>query len=442
VIAAAERVTYRYPGAAGDVLSDVRLELRRGEVVVLAGPSGGGKTTLLRAFAGLVPHFHGGRFAGHVHVDGLDTRTAAPAAIARLAGIAFQDPEAQVVYRSVLRDVAFGLANHGVRADELADRSRAALQRVGALQLADRTVDTLSGGELQRVALAGVLAPEPPVLLLDEPTAQLDDAGAATFLALIRRLADEGRAVLIAEHRRDRVDPIADRVIDVGGEALAELATTATAAGDGEVVLAARGLAGGRGGQRVLDGLELDVRAGEVCAIHGPNGSGKTTLVRLLAGLDRASAGSVELCGSDVTELAAEDRYPALALVPQDPGRFLLCDSVAAEVRSGARHAASAEALAALELEALADRHPRDLSAGERERVAIAAALAADPAVLMLDEPTRGMDPVRRAALARLLRARAAAGRAIVLTTHDRRFAAACGGVARELRDGRLEAAA
>jgi len=117
VIAAAERVTYRYPGAAGDVLSDVRLELRRGEVVVLAGPSGGGKTTLLRAFAGLVPHFHGVRFAGHVHIDGLDTRTAAPAAIARLAGIAFQDPEAQVVYRSVLRDVAFGLANHGVRAD-------------------------------------------------------------------------------------------------------------------------------------------------------------------------------------------------------------------------------------------------------------------------------------------------------------------------------------
>ena len=157
------------------------------------------------------------------HVDGLDTRTAAPAAVARRAGIAFQDPEAQVVYRSVLRDVAFGLANHGVAPDDLAPRSRAALRRVAALDLADRTVDTLSGGELQRVALAGVLAPEPPVLLLDEPTAQLDDAGAATFLALLRRLADEGTAVLIAEHRRDRVDPIADRVIDVGGEARAEL---------------------------------------------------------------------------------------------------------------------------------------------------------------------------------------------------------------------------
>jgi energy-coupling factor transport system ATP-binding protein len=442
VIATAERLTYRYPGAAGDVLADVGLELRRGEVVVLAGPSGGGKTTLLRAFAGLVPHFHGGRFAGHVRVDGLDTRDAPPAAVARRAGIAFQDPEAQVVYRSVLRDVAFGLANHGVPAGELEVRSRAALGRVGALALAGRTVDTLSGGELQRVALAGVLAPEPPVLLLDEPTAQLDDAGAATFLALLRGLADEGTAVLIAEHRRDRVDPIADRVIDVGGEARAELPPSGPEPAGGDVVLAARGLTGGRGGRRVLAGIDLDVRVGQVCAIHGPNGSGKSTLVRVLAGLDRAAGGSIALRGSDVTALAAEDRYPELVLVPQDPGRFLLRDSVAGEVRSGARHAAAGEALAALDLTALADRHPRDLSAGERERVAIAAALAADPAVLVLDEPTRGMDPVRRAALAHLLRARAASGRAVVLTTHDRRFAAACGAVAHELRDGRLETAA
>ena len=441
MIAAAEHLTYRYPGRSGDVLSDVALELRRGEVVVLAGPSGGGKTTLLRAFAGLVPHFHGGRFAGHVHVDGLDTRTAAPAAVARRAGIAFQDPEAQVVYRSVLRDVAFGLANHGVAPGALAPRSRAALRRVAALELADRTVDTLSGGELQRVALAGVLAPAPPVLLLDEPTAQLDDAGAATFLALVRSLADEGTAVLIAEHRRDRVDPIADRVIDVGGEARADLRPEPAAVCTGDAVLAVRGLAGGRGGRQVLTGVELAVRAGDVCAIHGPNGSGKSTLVRLLAGLDRPATGTIELCGRDVTALAAEERYPELALVPQDPGRFLLCDTVAAEVRSGARRSAAGEALAALGLDALADRHPRDLSAGERERVAIAAALAADPAVLVLDEPTRGMDPVRRAGLARLLRARAAAGRAVVLTTHDRRFAAACGAVAHELRDGRLEVA-
>ena len=437
MIASAEGVSYRYPDATTDVLDDVTLQLRRGEIVLLAGPSGGGKTTLLRAFAGLVPHFHGGRFAGHVHVDGLDTRVATPAAVASRAGIAFQDPEAQVVYRAVLRDVAFGLSNHGVPADELEPRSRRALDRVGALGLADRTVDTLSGGELQRVALAGVLAPGPPVLLLDEPTAQLDDEAAASFMALIRTLADFGTAVLIAEHRRDRADAIADRVVEVGGDAAEHLPPHAAGA-TGKVVLAARGLDGGRGDARVLHGIDLEVRAGAVVALHGANGTGKTTLLRLLAGLDRPRAGTVELHGRDVTAQAAEWRYPALALVPQDPGRFLLCDNVRAEVASGAPHGSIDEVLAALDIAALRDRHPRDLSAGERERVAIAAALAADPAVLLLDEPTRGMDPARRAALARLIRARAATGRAIVIATHDRRFAAACGAEVHELAGGRL----
>ncbi len=437
MIASAEGLSYRYPDAATDVLDGVALQLRRGEIVLLAGPSGGGKTTLLRAFAGLVPHFHGGRFAGHVHVDGLDTRTATPAAVARRAGIAFQDPEAQVVYRAVLRDVAFGLSNHGVPAAELEPRSLQALGRVGALGLAARTVDTLSGGELQRVALAGVLAPAPPVLLLDEPTAQLDDEAAASFMTLIRVLADAGTAVLIAEHRRDRVDAVADRVVEVGGDA-AEVLPPQTAGATGEVVLAARGLDGGRGDVPVLHGIDLEVRAGAVVALHGANGTGKTTLLRLLAGLDRPRAGTVELHGSDVTAQPAEDRYPALALVPQDPGRFLLCDNVRAEVGSGAPHGAIDEVLAALDVVALGDRHPRDLSAGERERVAIAAALAADPAVLLLDEPTRGMDPARRAALARLIRARAATGRAVLLATHDRRFAAACGAEVRELVGGRL----
>ncbi len=437
MIASAQELSYRYPDASSDVLDRVGLDLRRGEVVLLAGPSGGGKTTLLRAFAGLVPHFHGGRFAGHVRVDGLDTRTATPAAVARRAGIAFQDPEAQVVYRAVLRDVAFGLSNHGVPAEELEPRSRRALDRVGALSLADRTVDTLSGGELQRVALAGVLAPGPPVLLLDEPTAQLDDAAAASFMTLVRTLADFGTAVLIAEHRRDRADAIADRVVEVGGDAAEDLPPHAPGS-TGAVLLAARGLDGGRGGTRVLDGIDLEVRAGSVVALHGANGSGKTTLLRLLAGLDQPRAGTVALHGRDITAQPAEERYPALALVPQDPGRFLLCDSVRAEVASGTPHGAIDDVIAALGVAALRDRHPRDLSAGERERVAIATALAADPAVLLLDEPTRGMDPARRAALARLIRARAATGKAIVVATHDRRFAAACGAEVHELVGGRL----
>ena len=199
-------------------------------------------------------------------------------------------------------------------------------------------------------------------------------------------------------------------------------------------MLAARGLDGGRGDARVLHGIDLEVRAGAVVALHGANGSGKTTLLRLLAGLDQPRAGTVELHGRDVTAEPAEERYPALALVPQDPGRL---PAVRQRARRGgvgcAATAPSRRSWRRSTSPRSRDRHPRDLSAGERERVAIAAALAADPDVLLLDEPTRGMDPARRAALARLIRARAATGRAIVLATHDRRFAAACGAEVHEL---------
>ena len=260
------------------------------------------------------------------------------------------------------------------------------------------------------------------------------------FLALVRRLADEGTAVLIAEHRRDRVDPIADRVIDVGGEARADLGPSRPSA-PATRSSAVRGLAGGRGGRRVLAGVELAVRAGDVCAIHGPNGSGQEHARPAPGRARSARPGTIELCGRDVTALAAEERYPELALVPQDPGRFLLCDTVRAEVRSGARRSAAAEALAPLGLEALADRHPRDLSAGRAGARGDRRGTRRRPRRAGARRAHARDGPGAPAGLARLLRARAAAGRAVVLTTHDRRFAAACGAVAHELRDGRLEVA-
>jgi energy-coupling factor transport system ATP-binding protein len=438
-VATVRGLRYRYPGRPVDAIAGLDLTIEPGEVIVLAGPSGCGKTTVLRALAGLVPHFHGGTFAGAVHVSGHDTRSTAAATIARSAGLAFQDPEAQIVYADVLRDVAFGLENHGVAVDRLRPEARAALARVGATHLGARRTDTISGGELQRVALAGVLAPRPALLLLDEPTAQLDDAGAATLVALLRTLADEGIAVVVAEHRLDRIGPIADRTVRFGDDPIAVAAPPGVApTTGGRPLLRAVGIRCVRGGGTVLDDAALDLRAGEVVALHGPNGAGKTTLLRTLAGLDPTAVGSIELDGRDVTAIAAEHRYPTLALVPQDPGRYLLRDTVRGEITLSAARAAEA-AIDALDLRGLLDRHPHDLSAGERERVALAAALAADPAVLLLDEPTRGMDPGRRADLARCLRDRAATGRSVLVATHDRAFATAAADRTLTIAGGRLD---
>ena len=454
MIARVDRLTYRYPGASHDALADVSLDLRAGELVLLAGPSGGGKSTLLRALAGLVPHFHGGCFAGRVVVDGLDTRRTPPARIARRAGLAFQDPEAQVVHGTALRDVAFGLESHRMPAGELETRSREALERVDAGHLAERRLETLSGGELQRVVLAGVLAPRPPLLLLDEPTAQLDDAAAATLVRLLRRLADEGLALVVAEHRLDRLAPVADVVLGVHGGRLSDeaerVAAPERAVGDarreGDPVLAAERLDVAAGPRVVVRGVDLALPRGSVLALLGANGTGKTSLLRALAGLAEPAEGRVLLEGRDVTRLPPERRYPTLAFVPQDPGRHLLCERVDDELAFGLRtlgavpervEAAVAATLAALDLTPLRERHPRDLSVGERERTALGAALAADPAVLLLDEPTRGMDPSRRLALAAVLRARAEAGRSAIVATHDRAFAAAACDAVVELRDGR-----
>lgn len=440
-VARVRDLRFAYGGRDVPALAGVDLDVQAGEILLLEGPSGGGKSTLLRALSGSVPHFHGGRFSGRVVVAGLDTMAVPAARVARAAGLMFQDPEAQAVLGAVDRDVAFGLESAGHPPRDIPRRVREVLERVGAGHLERRRIATLSGGERQRVAMAAVLACRPRVLLMDEPTSQLDDAGTAAMAAVVRSLADEGTAVVLSEHRAERARPLADRTLAVRDGRIAAPAPDvgpAPAAGvapaPGDVRLRVAGVDAGYPGRPVLRGAELELRAGEITALRAPNGAGKTLLARVIAGLHAPDAGCIQLDGRDVTRLPAERRFPGLALVSQDPGRHLLTERVADEVAyalvrlgvpAAERRRRVAAAVEEAALAGMEDRHPLDLSVGERERVALAAGLVAEPGVIILDEPTRGMDPARKARLAEVLRARAARGAAVLVTTHDAAFAAA-----------------
>ncbi|MEO5575130.1 MAG: ATP-binding cassette domain-containing protein [Gaiellaceae bacterium] len=418
-------LSFSYP-AAPPALRNVSLELEPGEVVALLGPSGSGKSTLLRALAGLVPHFHGGRFAGRVVVAGLDTRVARPAELAGTVATVFQDPEDQVVMTIVANEVAFGLENLGVAPAEIWPRVERALASVDALHLWGRKTVELSGGELQRVCLASALALEPQLLLLDEPTSQLDPDAAALFLDAVR---DLGATVVLSEHRVARALELATRVLFVDGgrilfdasrdRALDWLASErpswtkasvdSTQARPGDLVLALREVSFAyRPAMPVLDDVDVELRRGEIVALHGANGSGKTTLARIAAGLVEPQAGTVELRGR-------------AGYLSQDPGRYLVRETALKEVAlavNGDEQRAGA-ALDRVGLTWAADRHPRDLSSGERERLALAAVAVAEPDLLVLDEPTRGLDPARKVALGAWLQEYAASGKAVLVATHD-----------------------
>ena len=446
-----EGLTYRYAGAERAALDDVSLTVEAGELVLIAGGSGSGKSTLLRAACGLVPHFHGGTFGGRVESGGLDTREHGPAKLAAVAGTLFQDPETQVVMGTVRAEVAFVLENLGWAAPAVARGVEEAALALGLGGLLDRPTHELSGGELQRVALAASLAGRPRLLLLDEPTSQLDPVAGDELLGVLRRLNEEwGTAILLAEHRLERCLPAADRVVElrdgrlVADEtprawlartkatpaarlfALAGLDGTPVTVKEARRVLAGHGWspdgapleavgppAGGARGRRtgkgallavenvwlelrdgpaVLRGVTLHAHAGERIALMGRNGAGKSTLLKVIAGLLDATRGKV--------------KTPASALLTQYPGDHLMHETIGADVPDSE----------------LAQRHPKDVSGGERQRSALEIILNAPAEVLLLDEPTRGMDPRRRDALAERLTQRPGV---TIVATHDPEFAAA-----------------
>jgi energy-coupling factor transport system ATP-binding protein len=472
-----DRVTYTYPGAAEPALHDVTLEIEAGELVVLAGTSGSGKSTLLRAASGLVPHFHGGTFAGRAVVAGMDTREHGPGELAGAVGTLLQDPETQVVMGTPRAELAFPLENRGEPAPSIARAVEEAALALGLAQLLERPTETLSGGELQRVALGAALAGRPDLLVLDEPTSQLDPVAGDELIGLLRRLnEDTDVAVVIAEQRLERCLEFADRVISldrgrvvcdaspVGFLEWAVSAAPALATSGARLLhglgmrpapsvkgarkaLRAHGLLPAtdvddlerdiavidrpgwsalrfervwheiRQGPTILRNLSLTINEGERVALMGRNGAGKSTLLRHAAGLMKPTRGRITSAGRT-------------ALLLQNPTDYLVHETVADE--------ASRTALEAVGLEP-SDRHPRDLSGGEKQRLALAIVLGdpekEPPAVVALDEPTRGMDRVLKAELAALLKTLSAA---VIVATHDPEFVAAFADRTVLLADGQV----
>ncbi len=425
------RVSFAYPHGRW-LFRDLACRIAPGSFTLVVGASGSGKSTFLRMIDGLVPQSSGGHLKGRICVGEMDTRLG-PARLAPQVGLVIQRAERSFVADVVAEEVAFAAEQAALPSAEIEARVRAALDRLAIPHLYHRRIATLSGGEKQRVALAAALTLRPPILLLDEPLGQLDEAGREALVALLRRFHAEGMTVVVAEHRLERLRPLATQIIRLDGRPAEPPPLPPLVPPRDEHLLRVEGLTVGYGdGPDVLRGLDFAVRQGEIVALIAPNGSGKSTLFRALVGLLPPRAGTIHCCGRDFGGLPVEARVQVIGYLPQDPDLLLFAETVADEVRFTLRNhglpddpGAVMPLLEELGLAEVADRYPRDLSLGQRQRVALAAILAPRPRLLLLDEPTRGLDARQAAALGRWLRRSSAAGMGVILATHNRRWATA-----------------
>jgi energy-coupling factor transport system ATP-binding protein len=483
-----KHVSYTYPQAESPVLRDVSLHLAAGSFSLVVGPSGVGKSTLIRCLNGLVPHFSGGHLQGRLRVDGLDPVDATPEVMSRHVGFVFQDPESQFVVDRVEDEIAFALENAAVPLEEMAARVAQVLELLALTTLRDRPLESLSGGEKQRVAIAAALALQPKILVLDEPTSQLDPVAADQLLQSLVRLNRElGLTIVLVEHRLERVLPYADTMIYlpedghgivVGSprEILWQMKQVAPlialarrldwhplpltvaegrrfarelprplppAPANGEAkhseqpAIHVQDVTVAYGANVAVDDVDLTLWPGQLAVLMGPNGAGKTSLLKSLVGLVQPRAGQIQVQGEDIRGRDTAEICRQVGYLPQDPNALLFADTVREELlitleNHGLSMSEDQEVIvppdALLDRLGLMDKaeaYPRDLSVGERQRVALGAITVTKPAALLLDEPTRGLDYRAKATLVELLHGWRDEGMAILVVTHDVEFAAA-----------------
>lgn len=474
-----------YPGANRPALVGISLQIPARELCLVMGPSGSGKSTFLRCINGLVPHFSGGSLHGSIRVNGLDPVRLSPREMSQTVGFVFQDPEAQFVVDLVEDEIAFSLENAAISNDEMETRIEEALALLELTSLRSRKMETLSGGERQRVAIAAALALRPQILVLDEPTSQLDPHGSEEVLQTLMNLNKQmGLTVVLAEHRLERIVPYAGQIIylsdefpggltgkprevldmvplnppiitlgkafgweplpltieeaqacasqslrDISAESIDVGRTRSVENGKVRVpYIQAKGVQVNFGNTHALQGVDLNLYSGEITVMMGPNGAGKTTLLRSLIGLIPIQHGRIRVGERDIEGIPVADICQQVGYLPQDPNALLFADTVSEELLITLRNHHLDPSGSINETNLLLDRlglgdkandYPRDLSTGERQRVAMGAVMVTHPGALILDEPTRGLDYRAKEILLDLLRGWREEGMAILLVTHD-----------------------
>jgi len=487
-------VSFRYDAGTPWILRDVCLRIPEGEFTLVVGTTGSGKSTLLRAINGLVPHFTGGDFLGDVRVHGRSTRITPPRELADVVGYVPQDPMSGFVTDTVEEELAYAMESLGVAPATMRRRVEETLDLLGLDEVRARPLVALSGGQRQRVAIGAAMASHPRVLILDEPTSALDPGAAEEVLASLQRIVhDLGVTAVIAEHRLERVVQYVDRVliIEPGGvrEGIPQVMMTDAPIAPPVVELGRlagwnplpltirdarreaeplRRILVGRSSQRphppvgvrratmdsvdaaygrtpALRGVDIEVRGGQVLAVMGRNGAGKSTLLSLLAGMITPTTGHVQVDGVDPSRLEGPELVRHVGLVPQNPTDLLECATVADECRLSDRDArvlagTTRALLALLAPDVRDDTHPRDLSAGQQVSLVLAIILASRPPLVVLDEPTRGLDYPTKSRLAEHLRDLASQGHAVVIATHDVELVAEVADTVLILADGEVVA--
>ena len=467
-------VSLVYPNSTTTVLENLSLEIAEGELVLVIGPTGSGKSSLLRLINGLVPHHTGGILAGEIRVDGLSTREVKPGGLAHLIGIVGQNPLNGFVADRVEEELAFAMEALNLAPDVMRRRVEEVLDLLSLAPLRSRIIATLSGGEQQRVAIASALVMHPKVLVLDEPTSALDPIAAEEVLSILHRLVhDLGLTVVIAEHKLERVIGFADRIIHINGDGktiignatevmkISEIAPPivhlSRALGLQEVGLSVRdmrrmvqemhlpnppdlkislpphekpaidikNLTLSYVGHVALDSLSTSIYDNEIVAVMGRNGAGKSSLLRSIAGVSKIDKGEVTVYDTDPITLAGKFRRELIGYIPQEPSDLLYGQSVMQECEQADKDnqvmaGTTFEVLNQLVVGINPQAHPRDLSEGQRLALALSLVLSANPQVLILDEPTRGLDYEAKKSLTRILIEFAKVfKRLVVLATHD-----------------------
>jgi len=468
-----DSVSYAYPHTGKPALTNLSLSVGKGQCVMITGPSGAGKTTLCLASAGILAHEYGGKKEGNVTIDGRDVKSYKDLSdIASNLGIVFDDPEAQLIFTTVEEEILSALERRGLSVDEIEDRLRIIMEITKLTTLKERAPHTLSGGQKQRLVLAVTLAMGTGILILDEPTSELDERGTTGIFEILKNLKAQGRTILLVEHKFLRMREIVDTLVVMEDGRIRAVGTPDEVTRDLDVqkivipdfsgirervgssgeaivpapIILAKGLSHTYGEDiHALDDIDLTISTGEFIAIVGENGSGKTTLIKHFNGLLKATGGSVSVNGKDAAKTTITELARDVGLVFQNPDHMFFADSVRDEVAFGVdnlgipdRDMVIDHALTRVRLIHAKDLYPRWLSRGERQRLAIACVLAMKPAVIVLDEPTTGLDGKEAREVMEVLKELQIAGHTVIIVTHSREIARDCADRVITMEDGKI----